>query len=254
MNARGDKTEAVEPSRALPAAAGGTRRPGGFLRLAAAGLGAVVVAGCLFASRPHTLQAGTFSIEDLLRGGLCGQPSLPPATPLPPVALTAAPALTAAQLNTFTKISWANGAACPLALSESESALVNGNIFVFGGFNYPIGPITRSQIYDQSSNRWFNVASLPQKLTHVGVAQAGANVYFAGGYVGTPNEVGYGQTFGTINCYVYNANINRFSAMTHLPIPRSAGAGCRGGRTALLRGVQHPGPNRFQPALHAGPQ
>jgi len=195
-----------------------------LLRLVAVLTVVVIVASCLFGGRPGTSQANALSIEALLRGGLCGQPSLPPAVPLPPVSLAAAPALTTTQLNTFTHISWAGGANCPLALSESESALVNGNIYVFGGFDYPIGPITRSQIYEQSSNKWFNIASLPQKLTHVGVAQIGSAIYFAGGYVGTPNEVGYGQTFGTVDCYLYNANTNQFAAITKFPIPRSAGA------------------------------
>jgi N-acetylneuraminic acid mutarotase len=182
------------------------------------------MASFLIGSHPAASQAGTSSLEALLRGGLCGGPSLQPATPLPPVSLTVAPALSSSQLNTFTNISWASGASCPLALSESECALINGNIYVFGGFNYPIGPITRSQIYQQSTNRWSQVASLPQKLTHVGVAQIGANVYLAGGYVGIPNENGYGQTFGSVNCYIYNANTNRFSSMASFPIPRSGGA------------------------------
>jgi N-acetylneuraminic acid mutarotase len=224
MSAPRDNIEAGEPSRLLPVGPSRARRLRVVLRVVAAMVAVVLVASCLFGGRPGASQANALSIEDLLRGGLCGQPSLPPATPLPRVSLAAAPELTTTQLNTFTKISWANGASCPLALSESESALVNGNIYVFGGFDYPIGPITQSRIYEQATNKWFNIASLPQKLTHVGVAQIGSTIYFAGGYVGTPNEVGYGQTFGTVNCYMYSANTNRFSAMTNLPIPRSGGA------------------------------
>jgi N-acetylneuraminic acid mutarotase len=35
---------------------------------------------------------------------------------------------------------------------------------------------------------------------------------------------GFDQTYGTVNCYVYNTDTNKFSPLPSLPIPRAAGA------------------------------
>jgi N-acetylneuraminic acid mutarotase len=125
----------------------------------------------------------------------------------------------------FTQITWSNLAAAPIKRAESLRAVINGKLYVFGGFSDTLGPVTRSDVYDPATNTWTQIADLPTRLTHAGVAADDANdvVYFAGGYLGKPGQTGYSQTFGTTEVWRYDVAANTFTAITPLPAARAGG-------------------------------
>src|SRR6185295_1672007 len=98
-------------------------------------------------------------------------------------------------------------------------------LYVFGGFQDPLGPVVRSDVFDPATNTWTQIADLPRRLTHAGVAadESTGSVYFAGGYVGKAGQTGYGQTFGTTEVWRYDVATNTYSAMPALPAARAGG-------------------------------
>src|SRR3989440_7720577 len=84
-----------------------------------------------------------------------------------------------------TTITWTTRAPNPIIRAEALRAVVGGKLYVFGGFSGDPGPVKRSDVYDPVPNTWTQIADMPKRLTHAGVAVHGRNVYIAGGYVRT---------------------------------------------------------------------
>ena len=159
-----------------------------------------------------------------------GPPVLPPPPPPPPPS----PPPPSAPKNTIT---WSTRAAAPIDRAEALKAVVDNKIYVFGGFNDANGPVKRSDVYDPAANTWTQIADLPTRLTHAGVAVEGRDVYVAGGYVGK-FATGYDQIFGVVNVWKYNVDSNTWSAAPNLP-RKLAG----GGLVALGRKLHYIGGN-----------
>ena len=159
----------------------------------------------------------------LLGGGYTIDPMDPAATiriisdedtppPPPPPPPTPAP----------TSITWSTQAAAPIVRAEALRAVIDNRLYVFGGFSGTAGPIKRSDVYDPATNTWTQIADLPTRLTHAGVAVDGRNVYVAGGYVGI-GSTGYSQTFGTRDVWRYNVDSNSWSPVVQLPRALASG-------------------------------
>ena len=119
---------------------------------------------------------------------------------------------------------WTTVAPSPVARFESASASIGGKLYVFGGYDKNILAMSRSDVYDPATNRWSPIAPMPQPITHAGVAQDGAVVYFAGGFVGERSFV------TTADVWKYDARTNAWSRFTPLPERRAAGGLVRLGR------------------------
>ena len=178
------------------------------------------------------LTAGThvvrLRIDSAVDGGDVGNIDWLKFTPAA-TAPTPTPAPTAAS-----KINWASAAAPPISYTESESAVVNGKLYVFGGFNGSFRAQKESYSYDPAAGKWTRIADLPSRLTQAGVAVDGANVYFAGGYNGNQTADGQGapgQVFGSKLVWVYNTATNAYKQTVPLPVERAVGALVRVGRT-----------------------
>ena len=130
-------------------------------------------------------------------------------------------------------ISWASAAAPPISYTESERAVVNGKMYVFGGFNASFRAQKESYAYDPATAKWTRLADLPTRLTQAGVATDGTKIYLAGGYTGNETSTGAsapGQTFGTPVVWVYDTATNAYSKTVPLPTPRAVGGLVRIGR------------------------
>lgn len=125
----------------------------------------------------------------------------------------------------FTTIDWSTKAApSPLPRGEAQSAVVNGKLYVFGGYlkGDPIRFLASVDVYNSANNRWTRLAkNMPKSLTHSGTAVDGKNVYLAGGYVGKPTG---GQIFGTTDVWRYNVDTDTWTDMPPLPQARGGGA------------------------------
>lgn len=130
------------------------------------------------------------------------------------------------QSATFPKINWSTAADSPIARHEAAGALLNGKLYVFGGYTNDgtLIPNLRSDVYDPVENTWTQIANMPKPgCTHAGTqAYGGKYVYFAGGYCGPGG--GANQTFATTAVWRYNADTNSWLAMPSLPEARAAGA------------------------------
>lgn len=128
--------------------------------------------------------------------------------------------------TSLTKLAWRTVAPSPVARSETASAVVDGKLYVFGGFikssvdPFP-RPISRSDVYNPENNTWRRIADLPTPLTHTSTAVDGRNIYLAGGYPGKPTG---GQRYATKAVWRYNVDTNTWLAMPTLPEARGGGA------------------------------
>ena len=136
-------------------------------------------------------------------------------------------ASTTSSLSPGTKINWSTVAPVPVGRVEAMSAVVDGKLYVFGGFvNSSFNPTNRSDVYNPVNNTWTQIADLPKHLTHVGTAVDGKDIYFAGGYIGksTPENPNYGgQIFATTDVWKYNVDTNSWLAVPPLPEARGSG-------------------------------
>ena len=142
-----------------------------------------------------------------------------PSPPPPPPPLPPSPPPPAAPKNTIT---WSERAEAPIARAEALRAEIDNRIYVFGGFSGAAGPVTRSDVYDPVTDQWTQIADLPTRLTHAGVATEGRDVYVAGGYVGI-GTTGYNQEFGTTAVWKYHVDVNQWTTMPALPRELASG-------------------------------
>jgi N-acetylneuraminic acid mutarotase len=138
-----------------------------------------------------------------------------------------------------TTITWREVAPVSVGRSEGMGAVVNGKLYIFGGYvDTTFKPTRRSDVYDIATNRWSQIADLPFGSSHVGTTVVGTSIYFAGGYPATATN----QTFSTDAVWRYDTTTNTFSDMPKLPAPRGGAALVALGRTLHFFG----GSDRFR--------
>ena len=142
-------------------------------------------------------------------------PPAPPPSPPPPVTLTQPLSWEPLQVNNI------NGALQPLA--EAQSVVVNGLLYVFGGYNVTspdYQPTADAEVFDPTNNTWTSISPMPAAETHMGIASDGTYIYVAGGY--TFNSVTTYQTFSTTNVFQYDIATNTWA--NYVPLPAARGA------------------------------
>ncbi len=133
----------------------------------------------------------------------------------------------------FKTIAWGTAAGQPIATHEVHGEVVNGKLYIFGGYDVAKQPkwtpTKKAFVYDPIANTWTALADLPHTpngqgfggITHVGLTNDGTNIYFAGGY--TSNTDGTGQLFGTKQVWRYNVATNTYTKLPDLPQALAAG-------------------------------
>jgi N-acetylneuraminic acid mutarotase len=122
-------------------------------------------------------------------------------------------------------ITWTTRAANPSGRAEALKAVVDGRLYVFGGFGGS-GPVNRHDVYDPLTNVWSPRAPVPTRLTHAGVAVDGRDIFVAGGYIGTSSTgTGWAQKFGVTDVWKYNVDANAWTAVTPKLPKEVAGGG-----------------------------
>jgi N-acetylneuraminic acid mutarotase len=120
-----------------------------------------------------------------------------------------------------TTLSWREVAPTTVGRSEGMGAVVNGKLYLFGGYvDTTFKPTNRGDVYDPATNPWRQVASLPFGVSHMGTVAVGDSIYFAGGYPAT----GTNQTFSTTAVWRYDTVADSFSNLPALPSARGGGA------------------------------
>jgi hypothetical protein len=125
----------------------------------------------------------------------------------------------------FTTIRWSGLAARTEGTSEAHGALVGGKLYTFGGFDWfksCCTPTRHAFVYDPATNRWSQLADMPEGVSHAGTTTDGTDIYWAGGFVeDAPRTF---QIFGTVHVWRYRVASNTYEAMPPLPDARGAGA------------------------------
>jgi len=123
-------------------------------------------------------------------------------------------------------VDWRPVAPNPLARVEGPGAVVDGRVYVFGGFFKRRGLVAarRVDVYDPALDRWSRRADMPLAVTHIVAAVDGDRVWFAGGYEGDDP--------GRVVAWVlrYDAREDAWGEGPRLPQPRASGALVRRGR------------------------
>ena len=111
---------------------------------------------------------------------------------------------------------------------EGHSAVIDGKMFVFGGFQVepPITlfPIDGNEVYAPATNTWSTFAPLPVPITHVGSAIVDKTVWLAGGYA----LFDFQQIVNHV--YIYDTETDSWTTGPPLPLARAGGALARNGR------------------------
>lgn len=142
--------------------------------------------------------------------------------------------LEATTSSDISAITWGTAKSLPIATHEYHGEVVNGKLYVFGGYDVnkrpeEWSPTKRAFVFNPTSNTWASIADLPQTptgpgyggITHVGLTTDGKDIYFAGGYTSTAD--GDGQVFGTRQVWKYTVTTNSYSQLPDLPQPLAAG-------------------------------
>ena len=113
-------------------------------------------------------------------------------------------------------ITYTTKAANPIIRAEALRAVVDGKLYIFGGFSGDLGPVLRSDVYNPATNTWTQLPNLPKRLTHAGIAAVDHDIYIAGGYIGL-GDTGYSQQFGTTDVWKYNIDTKQWTSVVALP-------------------------------------
>jgi N-acetylneuraminic acid mutarotase/fibronectin type 3 domain-containing protein len=133
----------------------------------------------------------------------------------------------------FTTVSWSTAAPNPRRRSEAQGKVVDGKLYVFGGYNSftPVNVLTNIDVYDPATDTWTSLDEpMPTPLTHIGAALEGQDIYFAGGYVGLQ---GGGQIFATDEVWKFNVDSLEWTPLPPLPEARGSGG------LAIIEGNLH---------------
>lgn len=126
---------------------------------------------------------------------------------------------------------WFTRAPMPIGRQETTPAVLNGKIYLPGGFNPGAQATTVVEVFDPPTNSWSTVASLPEAVHHYGLAASGGRLYLLGGY--------QGNTFTPMNRgYVFIPDSNLWRRVADLPVARGAHVAVEfGGRIYLIGGI-----------------
>jgi N-acetylneuraminic acid mutarotase len=131
-----------------------------------------------------------------------------------------------------TELTWRTAAPCPIARFEANGAIVDGELWVMGGFTAPTLDVTRRiDIYNPETDTWRQGPDLPGAETHVAVSVIGREIILAGGFSGPFTNGVHPPTTDAV--FRWNAAGSEWVAGPSLPAPGAAFA------WALLEGRLH---------------
>ena len=124
---------------------------------------------------------------------------------------------------------WSEASACPVPRFEASGVVVDGELWVMGGFLSSALDVTkRVDIYDPSTDRWRTGPDLPGAETHPGVVSLGRDFVLIGGFAGSVLD-----RITSAGVWRWSAADSAWAAGPDLPSPRAAVA------AALVGGELH---------------
>ena len=124
-----------------------------------------------------------------------------------------------------TSCQWVTAAPSALERKEGQSAVVNGQLYTFGGYYGNLQGTNLTQRYDVTTNQWTDLAPAIYPVTHMGVVVVDEQVWLIGGFTG---EVHPGPVTAAVQ--VYDTRTNSWNFGPSLPDARGSNAAALVGR------------------------
>src|SRR5258706_1499289 len=114
-------------------------------------------------------------------------------------------------------LQWKKGAPSPFARVESPTAVVDGKMYLFGGFVTGLGASNEVDVYDPATDTWKRLKDMPTGVTHLNPAIDRGTIWLAGGFKGKhPGPV-------TDEVWKYDIASDTWTSGPPLPEPRAGG-------------------------------
>ena len=78
----------------------------------------------------------------------------------------------------WTTLQWNKGAPSPFARAESPTAVVDGKMYLFGGFTDDLGASDELDVYDPARDTWTRLKDMPTRVTHLNPAIDRGTIWF----------------------------------------------------------------------------
>lgn len=126
---------------------------------------------------------------------------------------------------------WSSGPSMPQKREEGASAVLNGRLYVFGGFyDWTFNATGRVDAFNPATNSWQQRAWMPEAITHAPAIVINGEAWIFGGYVGKDPGP------STKKVYIYNPNSNSWRRGPDMPFSRGAAAAARVGDKVYVFG------------------
>jgi N-acetylneuraminic acid mutarotase len=124
--------------------------------------------------------------------------------------------------STFRTVGWAEGPPAPQYRTEATGGVVQGRLWVLGGFQpSPFTSVRTAQVFDPATGTWAPGPDIPVAISHQAMATDRQFLYLAGGY---PLRPGGGQDVATTDVFRLDTVTGRWVRLPPLPEPRGSGA------------------------------
>jgi hypothetical protein len=138
---------------------------------------------------------------------------------------------------------WRTLAPAPTPRTEAAAAVLDGEIYLIGGYAPPAVTVPIVEIYDPTRDEWRPGPPLPVPVNHAAAAVAGDTIYVFGGFLG----YALGSQFSAIarpTDVAYALRDGAWEAVAPLPAARAAGgAAAVGDEIYVVGGVLEDGSN-----------
>jgi N-acetylneuraminic acid mutarotase len=119
--------------------------------------------------------------------------------------------------DSWPPLRWKAAAPSPFARVEAPAAVIDGKLYLFGGFTDTLDASNRLDVYDPASDSWTRKGDMPTRLTHLDPAVDGNTLWLAGGFKGKhPGPV-------VAEVWKYDIPSDTWTAGPPLPEPRASG-------------------------------
>jgi N-acetylneuraminic acid mutarotase len=122
-----------------------------------------------------------------------------------------------AAASAWPALEWKKGAPSPFARVESPTIVVDGKLYLFGGFVKGLGASNEVDVYDPANDTWKRLKEMPTRVTHLNPALDRGTIWLAGGFKGKhPGPV-------TSEVWKYDISADSWTSGPPLPEPRAGG-------------------------------
>ena len=149
-----------------------------------------------------------------------------------------------AQAPAAGQATWTGITDMPTIQVESGATLLDGKIFMMGGWADQDAPYNKVQIYDIAKNAWSEGVPLPEAPHHEGVVVVNGRIYVVGGFTEP-----FPKREPIDHVWMFDPATGKWEKRAPLPSPRGAGFAAAIGGLIYYAGGEH----RRPPGAPAGP-